>query len=62
VRAKTSWLRTNNTMATRKKEKRTNNDLQNTIQKAEECATPTPLNLGISWVLHKGKYAEFLLH
>jgi hypothetical protein len=49
-------------MAKRKKDKRTNNDLQNITYKAKSWATRTPLKTGRGWiqVLQKGK--QFLLH
>ena len=42
------------------KEKRTNNDLQNTTQKTKDRATRSPLNTGGELVLRKGK--QLLLH
>ena len=37
---------TDNTMAKRIKDKRTNNDLQNTTQKTKDRVTRTPLKIG----------------
>ena len=40
--------KTDNTMAKRKKHKRTNNDLQNTTQKTKDRVTRTPLKTGMN--------------
>ena len=38
--------RTDNTMTKRKKDKRTNNDIQNTTQKTNDRSTRIPINTG----------------